>query len=216
MNRVNDDIHIRRKQELRDWCKQKRRLMTTEERLMESRVVCNSAWERMCNWQVEKKRPLHVFAYMPYGAELDIMPLMLQLRDAGNHIYIPRTIRDEYRLEWYAWHEDLPMTKGVFGIQEPAAAAVPISEELLEQADLILVPGLAFDRNGGRLGMGAGYYDRFLARWHDHESVTTTSPTLWSLIYSWQLVEEIPIESHDHPVDVIVSGHALIHTSSRE
>ena len=106
------------------------------------------------------------------------------------------------------------MMKGVFGIQEPADTAISVTEDVLDQADLVLVPGLAFDRSGGRLGMGAGYYDRFLARWSNNQLLHTTAPALWSLIYNWQLVEEVPMESHDLPVDVIVNEQELIYTSS--
>lgn len=213
MNQVDHDIQIRRKQELRAWCKQKRKLMTAEERVYESRAVCSTVWDRLRAWQAEEKRPLHIFGYMPYGTELDIMPLMLQMRAADHNVYIPRVIQGEYQLDWYLWKEDLSMSKGAFGILEPDTTAVPISEELVKQADLILVPGLAFDRRGGRLGMGAGYYDRFLTRCYPHETTRTASPRLWSLIYNWQLVNEIPMESHDCPVDVIVSEQSVIDTS---
>lgn len=214
MKQVNHETNTQRKQELRTWCKQKRKQISSEERSRASQAVCDIAWKSFNDWQSAKNRPLHIYAYMPYGAELDIMPLVQNMRAAGHVIYIPRVYATEHRLAWYIWQEQLPMMKGVFGIQEPADTAIPVTEDVLALADLVLVPGLAFDRSGGRLGMGAGYYDRFLARWSNNQLLHTTAPALWSLIYNWQLVEEVPMESHDFPVDVIVNEQELIYTSS--
>lgn len=87
---------------------------------------------------------------------------------------------------------------GERGLLEPDPdRAEPIGEEI----DLVLVPGLAFDRNGGRIGYGAGFYDRFLAG---------TPAVKVALAYSLQLIDAVPVEPHDVPVDRILTEEESI------
>lgn len=85
---------------------------------------------------------------------------------------------------------------GAFGIREPLEICRDnIREELI---DLVIVPGVAFDKEGNRLGMGKGFYDRFLQ--------TAKSHSYWiAPTYECQMVESIPLEEHDLPVDMIVT-----------
>ncbi len=89
------------------------------------------------------------------------------------------------------------LTPGAFGILEPETI-VPVSEAEL---DLIVVPGLVFDRFGGRIGYGKGYYDRLLER---------TDATKAAFCYSFQVVEKAQTEPHDIPMDFLVTESELI------
>ena len=100
---------------------------------------------------------------------------------------------------------DSPPTRlALWGIPEPdptAPAAHP------REIDAVICPGLAFDRQGGRLGMGAGYYDRFLCR-------TRPDALLIGIGYDWQLVDHVPMEAHDIPVHYFVSPSMILRTHS--
>jgi 5-formyltetrahydrofolate cyclo-ligase len=85
------------------------------------------------------------------------------------------------------------LVSGEYGILEPSGAHVPI-----EELDVVVVPALAFDRGGFRLGWGGGYYDRMLATLD--ENVTTAV-----VGYDWQLVDELPREPHDQPVQWVIT-----------
>ena len=210
LSSLTDAAYVQAKQELRQSCKQRRLTLSAEERDLASRLACERAWEEFRGLHtLHPLESLRICAYMPFGPELDILPLMHQLRHAGCILYIPRTHPEDHSLSWYHWTEELVLNRGKFGILEPDEPSVPVTVEELHKVDLILVPGLAFDRLGGRLGLGAGYYDRFLGRW---ARKGTTSPRLWSLIYGCQVIEHIPMESHDIPVDVIVTDREVIQT----
>lgn len=96
------------------------------------------------------------------------------------------------------------LTTGRFGIREPDPdAAVQV---LPDEGDTILVPGLAFDRRGGRLGRGGGFYDRFLERWPNAFRV--------GVAFSSQLIESVPCEAHDVRVDAVVTEDGWIDARS--
>jgi len=113
------------------------------------------------------------------------------------------------------------MREGCFGIGEPCGAAVDPSE-----IDLMIVPGVAFDRSGHRLGRGKGYYDRFLAecdtKRHDSESLAIAAPVTKKrdaedhsharraiykigVCYPFQLLDSLPREPHDQPMDMVIA-----------
>lgn len=231
MEHANLENVAAKKRELRERMMQLRKDMTTEQRQRWSEAACELAWHNVQQLLQKSDAPLRVFAYMPTEHELNILPLMERLRSAGHMVHIPRTIREKTELLWYAWTEELPLQRRKLGILEPDERAVPISEASIAQTDLILVPGLAYDRRGGRLGMGAGYYDRFLSRWPElqlgwntaHEKKwrdpfnrDTTLPLLWSLIYNWQLIECVPMEQHDIPIHAMVTEEKWMELSISE
>lgn len=109
-----------------------------------------------------------IFLYLPLPSEIDLRALAAS-HHPGKTWGIPRCL-PEVQLAWHHWDPQDPdsLCRGRFGLSEPAA-----DRPLLDpaQVDLILVPGLAFDAWGGRLGYGKGYYDRFLARYPQAETL---------------------------------------------
>ncbi len=126
-------------------------------------------------------------AYIPLPDEVDITPLFQCLE---KQFYIPAfdAVAGSYRLAEYTGK----MKSGKFGIPEPAN---PVFAP--EKLDLIIVPGVAFDRDGNRLGRGGGFYDRLLPQYR---------ATRVGICFDFQCLEEIKTESHDCRVDVVVSG----------
>jgi len=108
---------------------------------------------------------------------------------------MPRVDGEALMIHWVADREELVI--GRFGILEPRADAPPAGISF----DLILVPGIAFDRNGGRLGRGRGYYDRFLA---------CASGFVSGVCFDDQLVSEVPCEPHDARMDAIITPSEIV------
>ncbi len=133
-----------------------------------------------------------VHTFVPFGSELDTRPILQDLWRRGRRVVLPRVV-SKGRLEHLAvegWHELAP---GAWDIPEPVDGCPAVSPT---QVDLILVPGVAFDRQGGRLGYGGGFYDRFLA--------SCPAPRV-ALAFHLQVVDRVPREGHDLKVHRILT-----------
>lgn len=124
--------------------------------------------------------------------------MMLQ---EGKSVVTPKVISASHQLEHYLLPHFEALMPGAFGILEPSAAHGAVRLEALHEIDLIIVPGLAFDRKGHRLGYGGGYYDRLLAE---------LDATKMALAFAAQIVEAVPAEAHDERVDFVVTEEEII------
>jgi len=118
----------------------------------------------------------------------------------GAWLYYPRMIEDG-NLTFFRHGEKDGWERGRFGIREPLV--VSGTEGIRKGFDLVVVPGLAFDAAGRRLGQGHGYYDRFLF------GLGGTAVTV-GLAFSWQLVPEVPVDAWDVPVDAVVTENGVV------
>jgi len=136
-----------------------------------------------------------VLSYMPYGKEVDVSSLNRWILDEGKVLCLPRVISQTEIEARRVNNLENGLSKGPFGILEPTT-----DNELIDvaQIDLVLVPGLAFDKNGNRMGHGAGYYDRFL-------SACTKSTLFVGVAYMFQVFDSIPADLHDVRVHKIVT-----------
>ncbi len=148
--------------------------------------------------------------YIPNDGEIDPTPLIKVLRQRGKQCYLP-VLRPFINKLWFA-----PLTLGSkmkpnrFGIPEPDVA--PSQMRNAQSLNVILMPLVAFDRHGGRLGMGGGFYDRTLA--FKTRQSAPTSPRLIGLAHECQEVEQIPMESWDIPLDAIATDKRVIDCKS--
>lgn len=146
----------------------------------------------------------HVGAYQSFRNEIDIHAFLGVLRAQGCHTYLPR-IAAPGTLDFIAADDSTQLVAGTFGILEPAGK--PVSSNLI---DLFLVPAIAFDRQGQRLGFGKGFYDRIL------HSEGSRRPTAIGIAYHWQITDEpLPAEEHDIAMDIIVTDTESIFCSDR-
>jgi 5-formyltetrahydrofolate cyclo-ligase len=143
--------------------------------------------------ELRRRRTVLLYAALP--DELDISGLVGPLRAAGVRTLFPRVRGDE--LELVAASDLLTLTLGYRGIQEPAGPAIDPSV-----VDAAVVPGVAFDLRGGRLGRGGGHYDRLLA-------LLPEGCARIGVCFSCQVVPAVPREPHDEPVDVVVTERAV-------
>ncbi|MBQ6431913.1 MAG: 5-formyltetrahydrofolate cyclo-ligase [Oscillospiraceae bacterium] len=123
-----------------------------------------------------------LYVYLSANQEVRTEEIIRQARCDGKRVAAPRVCGSELRFFFLA--EDTRLEAGSFGILEPVDA-----EEANDPTALVLLPGLAFDRSGYRLGYGGGFYDRFLARENAHPTV--------ALCYGFQLLDNLPHEPHD-------------------
>lgn len=142
------------------------------------------------------KRSNVVLAYASFGPELETDEFLQRVLNDGKTLVLPRVVGARLDL-----HEvrDLPrhLNLGSRGIREPMPDHCPVVGP--GSIDLALVPGVAFDRIGGRLGYGAGFYDRLLAG-----GLADNAP-LVSGAFEAQIVDRIPLDPHDVPVDLVVT-----------
>jgi 5-formyltetrahydrofolate cyclo-ligase len=136
--------------------------------------------------------------YVALRHEVDTHELIRRLLRAGKQVAAPKIARPN-ELQQYFIKDFSELQPGAFGILEPQAHPSRLASP--EQFDLVLVPGLAFDRAGHRLGAGKGYYDRFLAQ--------IKAPKI-ALAFDFQIVARIPVEAHDQQVDLIVTEKEVI------
>lgn len=139
-----------------------------------------------------------VFAFMPMEDEVNIGGVILEAFMSGKKIAVPK-IKDEnggMKFHWISASED--MSQGPFGIYEPASM-IPINMECVPPNSLILVPGLAFTKDGKRLGRGKGFYDRFLAEYKDRFFKM-------GICFDFQIMDDIPVDENDVFVDKVISA----------
>lgn len=138
----------------------------------------------------EYRRAKSVYGYLSYNQEVRTLPILRQALRDGKRVAVPKCYGEEMR---FIWLDDLSaVAKNAMGIPEPMADG-PVAQD---ETALVLMPGVAFDRAGNRIGYGGGYYDKFLAREGNH-------PTL-ALCYAFQMVEHLEAEEFDIPVDRVL------------
>jgi 5-formyltetrahydrofolate cyclo-ligase len=135
-----------------------------------------------------------VAGFWPLAEEIDVAPLLIALIERGHRIALPVTPRSGLPLAFREWRPDEALVQGRFGTMHTQGA------ELVP--GFLLVPLLAFDRRGRRLGFGAGYYDRTIA-------MLPGVPTL-GCGFAAQEFEEVPAGPHDAPLDAIATERGVI------
>lgn len=178
-----------RKERLRKKMKHLRRNIGHEVRTAKSQIIANIIEELPLFQNAQT-----VLLYYPIGREVDSSMLLHKWHNK-KVMLLPSVVDHHMELHQYVGHE--AMKKGKFGIPEPTTDVWKG-----EKIDLILVPGVAFDRQKYRMGRGGGYYDRFLSK---HMDVPTIG-----LAYDFQIVDKLPIQHHDQRMQYIVTEKQII------
>ncbi|MER6303254.1 5-formyltetrahydrofolate cyclo-ligase [Kitasatospora sp. NPDC001539] len=139
-----------------------------------------------------------VAAYVSVGAEPGTRPLLDALRAAGARVLLPVLLPDN-DLDWAEYAGPEALAPAGRGLLEPVGPR--LGPEAVTAASLVLLPGLAVDRAGLRLGRGGGSYDRVLARLER----AGVRPVLAVLLYEDEVLDRVPDEPHDRPVDLAVT-----------
>lgn len=196
------------KTKMREDIQQRRDALTDEQRKQKSRQACEYLLKHPV---VQQHQVLTLCTYMPFRSELDVTPIMEWCWKQNHIVLLPKVLPDDRKLQLHRVKSYSDVEAGVWGIMEPKSDTEHWKDEASIQ--LLLLPGLAFDKQGGRLGYGGGYYDRLLASMNLHKE---TSSCLVALAYDLQLVHEVPLELHDRRVDLVISESGVLFNGLKE
>lgn len=163
-----------------------RRDMSPEEKRRKEKVI----HDKLMTLPLSNNATVHT--YLPMEEEINIFPYIDFLLSNGAHVYCPESLKGG-RLRNRRLTDLANLEEGIFGTQFPKDGEIYTGDY-----DLILVPGLAFDAMGNRIGYGAGYYDRFLFQHPASKKI--------GLAFDFQLIPSIPFESHDIGMTTILLG----------
>lgn len=173
------------KQELRQAIRARKRAMTEEDILRRSEILAEKFARSNAYWAAKT-----IYGYLPYNQEVRTVPMLRRALEEGKRVAVPKVYGDDMK---FIYLDDLSqVAKGYAGIPEPVADG-PVAQD---ETALVLMPGLAFDRAGHRIGYGGGFYDKFLAREPHHPTV--------ALCYDFQVMDRLETEEFDIPVDLVI------------
>lgn len=145
----------------------------------------------------------HMMGYISFGGEVDLAPLYDELQAAGGSLYLPR-VRDKVQCVMDAVLMPVPwrrfIVSGAYGISEPDPSLPPAG---MGDLKVILVPGVAYDRCGARIGFGGGYYDRFLPCLDEGVS-------LIGVAFGFQVIDLLQCEPHDVRVQFLCTEDGCV------
>jgi 5-formyltetrahydrofolate cyclo-ligase len=145
-----------------------------------------------------------VSGFMPLKSEINPLPLLQKLSESGARLALPAIARRGQPLIMRAWEFGAPLDRGQWGIREPKAEATEVDP------DILLVPLLAFDRSGHRIGYGAGYYDMTIHRLRARKPVTAVG-----IAFAAQEVANIPTTPRDERLDLVLTEREVIDLRGR-
>ena len=168
-------------------------------------ILAEIACETLDDTQQWPAKDAVIAGYWPIQSEINPFPFMQVFEERGYPLALPCLVEegDAYGMIFRRFNMGDELVAGPFGIRQPDETADEIAP------DVILMPMLAFDDRGWRLGYGGGYYDRVLKRLSAQKAVTA-----WGIAFSGQQLAEIPFEVHDHPLDSIFTDHGVISVRS--
>ena len=173
------------KKTLRAAIRQQKRAMTEEEIVTKSQKLCELLMETDLY-----KNAKTFYGYLPYNQEVRTTPMLEQALREGKRIAVPKCYGAEMN---FIYLDDLTkVEKGYANIPEPIEDG-PIAND---PTALVLMPGMAFDREGHRIGYGGGFYDKFLAQEPNHPTV--------ALCYDFQMLPHLEPDEYDIPVDLVL------------
>jgi 5-formyltetrahydrofolate cyclo-ligase len=140
-----------------------------------------------------------VAGFMPMKSEINPLPLMRKLAAAGARLALPVVAGQGKPLIMRAWSFGEPLVAGVWGIREPGSAAPEVAP------DIVIVPLLAFDRAGQRIGYGAGYYDMTIAALRARQAVVAIG-----VAFAAQEIAAVPATPRDVPLDLVLTEREAI------
>jgi 5-formyltetrahydrofolate cyclo-ligase len=140
-----------------------------------------------------------VSGFMPLKSEINPLPLMQKLAEQGARLALPRIVGRGSPLSVRVWEFGGALDRGQWGIREPNADAPEVDP------DVLLVPLLAFERAGYRIGYGAGYYDMTIKRLRSRKAMTAVG-----VAFAAQEVPEIPKTPRDERLDLVLTEHEVI------
>lgn len=186
------------KDEIRKRMREKRRLVKPEERKAAGKAICKKILEDPIRLLL---RVWRISLYLSTKNEIPTRYIARAVWEAGREVCVPAWSAADEAYKLFLITPQMKLVPGHHGIREPLAR-LPV---LPWDVDAFVLPGLAFDTLGGRLGFGAGHYDKILSK-------ASKSATKIAVCHDWQIVDApLPQEAHDIPMDWIVTDKRVIH-----
>lgn len=190
---MTDPSLVELKKRLRDLARARRDGLDLEDRVSKSAQIVLRIAGLIAN-----QPHRYLAAYASIGSEADMLPLLDLMIEQGGVACLPAVVGDT--LVFRTWTPGFPLVPSPFGSREPMPDAPEVTP------DVIIVPVVAFDRTGGRLGYGRGFYDRALAALR----ASGAKPRVIGAAFAVQEVGAIPVEPHDVPLDAIATEDGVI------
>ncbi len=190
----------RQKKEIRQEMRRRLSALPPEEKSREMREMERRLEGLACYFYARR-----VMFYVGVGFEINTLPVLARALAAKKEVFVPYCLVAERRLLVSALYDLGELEAGYYGLLEPKSECLrPLDPALLE---VVILPGLAFDLAGNRLGRGGGYYDRLL-------SEIGPQTVLLALAFDFQVYDRLPVESHDRPVHRIITPSRTINCHS--
>jgi 5-formyltetrahydrofolate cyclo-ligase len=188
------------KSELRKTIRARLQAMTDEQRHASSLAACS----RLLSLEAFVHAS-SVMLYMPLAMEVDVTPVAIRCFQSQRTVCVPRVDWDRRDMEAVSVtsFDDHVMDVDEHGLRSPRGGRLVVPSTI----DLVVVPGIAFDAGGRRLGRGGGYYDRFLSR-------LRRGATTVGIAFDEQIVDKVPVNDEDVSVDVIVTDRRITTTGA--
>ena len=142
------------------------------------------------------KKSKVIFIFVSFRSEVNTHKIIIKAIEDGKTICVPRIVSKEQGMKVYRIKGLEELETGYYGVLEPSEKCEEIS---IKDIDLVIMPGAAFDRNGGRLGYGGGFYDRFLSKAQENLKKI-------ALAYEFQILESVPMEGTDIRIDDVITN----------
>jgi 5-formyltetrahydrofolate cyclo-ligase len=186
------------KTSIRQILRQRKESMIPEDRLEKSKRICHHLMRLIRDGET-------VMVYTSKEKEVNTIPIITALFERGNPVIVPVIVKDDISLRLSYLRDFSVLVPSTFGVPEP------IGNEILatgENVDTIILPMLGFDRTGGRIGYGAGYYDRFLAKNQNIRKI--------GIAFACQEYANLPADENDIPMDTIITEKGIVYSRGSE
>jgi len=181
------------KKSIRQILRQRKDSMNPDDRLEKSKMICRHLLKQIRDGET-------VMIYTSKEKEVNTVSLITTLLKRGNPVIVPVIVKEDISLRLSYLQDLSSLVPSTFGVPEPIGSEIPATGD---DVDTIILPMHGFDRTGGRIGYGAGYYDRFLAK----------NPNLRKIgiAFSCQEYENLPVDENDIPMDYIITEEGIVY-----
>ena len=181
------------KESVRKILRQRKEAMLPEDRLRKSHRICRHIMEIIRSGET-------VMVFTSKEREVNTKPLIMALFNRGNKVVVPIIVKEDCSLRLSYLRDFSALVPSTFGVPEPIGSEIPAAAQ---DIDTIILPMLGFDRKGGRIGYGAGYYDRFLSKNPDLRKI--------GIAFACQEVDSLPVDENDIPMDAVITEDGIVY-----
>ncbi len=181
------------KNRIREILRQRKDAMIPKDRLLKSHQICRHVMELIKDGET-------VMVFTSKEKEVNTEPLINSLFKRGNPVVVPIIVKEDISLRLSYLRDFSALVPSTFGVPEPIGSEIPANAD---DVNTIILPMLGFDRTGGRIGYGAGYYDRFLSKNQNLRKI--------GIIFACQEVDSLPVDENDIRMDYIITEDGIVY-----